>query len=669
MAYNETQPGGSKIKIETSPITGVLQTPPYVPTDDEQHAYNRVLNDFILGRLVSNRQYNYFNGLSLYDCIDDWTTRWNGYVSAYGPLAETNSNIFLNFTRNLIIEYLAKAAASPTEPKIKAINRKNFINNQKLADLLKDLNEFSLNNENGSAKFMQVALETTVKGTAIVYEGYRRTTQIRQTPISWDAEKGKFKFKKVNHVDFDDCYQELCRLEDIYILNPFEPDIQKQPCVIWKKVTTYYEAWLNYGKYDNWKYVQPGAFRLLAEAPTFYGQEMYTELQPNQVQMLYYYNRKENRHIIMANNVILYNGPSPFLHGKYPFAKYIFEPFGNDFFWGAGAPFKFMGEQDTENSFVNMMVDKTYGSLLPYGLSSDLDDLIEDDTLAVNKIRKVGDISKWKFDTLPGVSAGEQGMFQTFMNMIRENSGLGGAADQFSPKGGKLNVRQVLLKQQEQAQKLNFSLSFLEDGERDRTELRLKNIMQFYSIPKIEKITGADGKTYQDLFYRTVTLNDTKLSDGKTGTKIIKLVDEDALEDNKRKQLEDELSVLEEMGDMNGTPTEAIAIPVSMFDNDSYDLQVQVVKSSSYQKMQALEQAERQDYAQWRLAMAPYAPLDALELVKYVDEAYDIDTERFTSKAQQQPQMNPAMAGMGGPVPEGKPVLQPQANSAMEQEI
>lgn len=665
----ENQSASSRVKIETSPITGVVQTPPYVPTDDESLAYNRVLNDFILGRLVSNRQYNYFNSRTLYDCIDDWTTRWNGYVSAYGPLAETNSNIFLNFTRNLIIGYLAKAAASPIEPKIKAIHRESFINNQKLADLLKELNQFSYNNENGSAKFTAVALECTVKGTAIVYEGYRRTTNIRQTPVSWDMEKGKVKTKKMNHVDFDDCYQELCRLEDVYIANPFEPDIQKQPYIVWKKVTTYYEAWMNYGKYANWKYVSPGSFRLLAEAPTFYGQEMYTELQPNQVQMLYYYNRKENRHIIMANNVILYNGPSPFLHGKYPFAKYIFEPFGNDFFWGAGAPFKFMGEQDTENAFVNMMIDKTYGSLLPYGLSSDLDDLIEDDTLAANKIRKVGDINKWKFDTLPGVEAGESAMFQTFMNLIRENSGLGGAGDQFSPKGGKLNVRQVLLKQQEQVQKLSFSLGFLEDGERDRMELRTKNIMQFYSIPKIQKITGKNGKEVESLFYKQATLNDVKLSDGRTGTKIIKMVDEDSLKENNRKVLEDELSVLEEMGEMNGTPTEAVAIPISMFDNEMYDMQVQIIKRSSYEKIQMLEQAERQDYAKWRLSIAQAAPVDAVELSKWVDESYDIDTERFTPK-NQTPQMDAATMAANGGKAAGSPVMAMAGEgSPLEEEV
>jgi hypothetical protein len=657
-------PNESKAKIAQSTQSSIL-TPTYRPSPTQIQASNRVMNDWIYGRQVCNRGYNYFNGRTLYDVIDDWTTRWNGYIEPLGPLAETSSNIFLNFTRNLIIAYLAKVAMSPVEPKIKAVNRKTHITNQTFSDLLKELNRYSLNEENADAKFLATALEATVKGTAIVYEGYKKTTRKKKVPLSYNAETGKVITRDMEVTDFDNCYQELLNLEDFYIANPFTPNLQDQPFVIWKKITTYYEASTELGRYGSWKYVQPGSFQFLGDPTTFYNEEMNVELQPNQVQIIKYFNRRENLYIIMANNVVMYEGPFPWAHGKYPFAKYIFEPFGNNFFWGAGAPFKFMGEQDTENTFVNMMVDKTYGSLLPYGLSSDLDDLIEDDTLAPNKIRKVGDINKWKFDTLPGIEAGEANMFQTFMNLIRENSGLGGAADQFSPKGGRLNVRQVLLKNQEQIQKIQFNIQYLEDGERDRTELRLKNICQFYSIPKIEKITGKNGKEVEELVYREIVLHDADLQQGKKGTKIIKLVDPEGMDDNERMKLEEELSIIEEMGELQGEPTEAVAIPISLF-ND-FDVKVQVIKASSYSKNTALEQAEAMDYAKWRLTVAQMGvPTDYNELAAYVDETYDIETDRFTPKEGGMPQGQPG--AQPGPVPpEGVP--KPDAGPSMKMDM
>jgi hypothetical protein len=614
--------------------------PAYLPTPTEQVAINQTLKDIIQGRLVINRSYNYFNNNSLYDVIDDWTMRWNGYTEPLGVLDETSSNIFLNFTRNLIISYLSKVAMGNVDPKIIAVNKKTNILNKKFADLLKDLNQYSLNEENGPARFLEAALECTIKGTSIVYEGYVKNNQKIKTPISFDAETGKFEFKEEDRTIFENCYQEIVALEDFYIANPYQPDIQKQPFVLWKRITTYDEAFAEYNHYKNWKFVKPGAYSILAEPTTFYRDRLQTELTQSQVEIIKYYNRRKNIHRVIVNGVILYDGPIPFKHGKYPFAKYIFEPFANDFFWGAGAPFKFMGEQDLQNNLINMLTDKTYGSLQPYGLSSDLDDLIEDDTLAPNKIRKVGDVNKWKFDTLPGVSAGEQQMFQTVMGLIKDNSGLSSGADQFSPTGGKVSVRQVLLKQQEMLQKIGFPINFLEDGELNRTELRVKNIMQFYSVPKIEKITGKDGKEIKELVYRQATLHETTLSDGTIGTKVIKMVGEDAATDeNKRQQLADELSITEEMGDLQGTPTEALAIPVSMFEN--FDTKIQIVKNSSYTRNQTLDQAARQEYANWRLSLAPVAPLNAPKLIKWVDEAYDIDPEEFGAEPNENvPQQN-----------------------------
>jgi hypothetical protein len=323
-----------------------------------------------------------------------------------------------------------------------------------------------------------------------------------------------------------------------------------------------------------------------------------------------------------------------------------------------------MGEQDIQNTFINMMIDKTYGSLLPYGLSSDLDDLIEDDTLAPNKIRKVGDINKWKFDTLPGVSTGEFEMFQLINQQAQSNSGLTTQPMQ-TPKGGKLTARQILLQQQQLMQKITFPMNFLEDGERDRTELRISHLLQFYTIPKIERITGKKGAEVEQLIYRDIKLNDVQLHDGRTGSRIIKLVDPDmAKDENSKQMIADDLSVLEEMGEQSGVPTEALAVPISMFED--FNLQVQIVKNSSYERNQALDQAMRQDYAQWRLSLSQIVPVNAKELVAWVDESYDIDSSRFEVSQQQtqdqQQQMIQQLSGGGQPQQQqgqGQPQQQP----------
>lgn len=634
--------------------------PTYLPSDKEQETIREVLKTFDKGRLTLSKGYNYFGGQNLHEVIDDWTKRWNGYIPPMNPLLDqTQSNIFINFTRNAIISYLAKVAMSPVKAHIVAVNKKTGMPNQKFADVLEDLNTYSLRAENGEQKFLLAALECCVKGTVIVYEGYAKHEQKIKSPIQFNAVTGELDWEEKKRVLFDDCYQEVVPLEDFYILNPFQPEIQKQPKIIWRKITTKDEAEAEFGHYKKWKYVKPGKYVIANEVTTFYREMKFTELKDDQVEILRYYCRPENVHIIMVNGVILYDGPIPFKDGKYPFAKTINEPFSIEFFWGNGHPNKYMGEQDLINTFINAMADKTLNSLLPTGLSSDLDDLIEDDTVETGKIRKVGNVENWKWWEAPTVNQGEQNMFNQILSLARESANTD-AGSQTTPRGGKMQTRQVLLKQQEVMQKLSFNMNFLEDLERDRTELRLSHILQFYSIPKIERITGKSGKEVEKLAYRKVQITDTKLSDGRKGNRVIKLISDEHKNPDSRAKLADELSVHEVMGEMNGTPTEAIAISIDTFDD--FNNAVQVVKFSSYQRNQAIDQASRMEFANWRSLMAQQGiPLKNPQgLVEYVEEAFDIDTDQFETSPggaqqtpgipgqQQQPGMNPVQSGGSG---------------------
>ena len=638
-----------------NPTTGLPPVPTvtYIPSEKDSDARVLVVNEYLKGRINSDKSYNQFNGRTLYEFIDDGTKRWNGYIPEASPLVDDDqSRIFINYTRNQIISYLVKVVMTRVEAKIKAVNKRTGALDQKFADALRDMNRYSLDAENGDARYMEIGLETSTKGTCIVYEGYRRETQEVDVPQSYDPETGKIVTKKETRLIFDNCFQQVVPLEDFYIANPYEPDLQKQPFVCWRQITTYLEAKRDWGKYSDWEYVKAGSYTLMGDPTTFYRNKVYTDLSLDQVEVVRYYSRKNNKFVVMVNGVIMYNGAIPFRDGKYPFAKYIFEPFENAFFWGSHFPNKIMGLQDEINTQINMMNDKQAASLLPYGLSSDVDDLIEDDVLQPNKIRKVGDISKWKFDTLPGVSAGEITMFQTIMNLAEEDAGdVQGAGNAVTPRGGKLPVRQVMMKQQEAMQKLTFSMNFMEDGERDRTELRLGHILQFYSVYKVQKITGKKDEDLKQMMSRDIRIDNVKLPDGRNGTKLIRLIDGSQLAKPGAKQaLQDQLSVEEAKGDITGQPTYAIAMPVDAFYD--YNFEVQVVKNSSYERNEVLDQAVRHEYANWRLGLLQFGvDVDKQELVDWVDESYDIDSDRFKPKAPQPGQQMPGMPGQqpGGP--------------------
>jgi len=637
----------------------------WVPTHEEQKDLDEVGKNLVIGRNIINKSYNQFNGRTLYDCIDDWTKRWNGYLPIAPTLTADRSNIFLNFTRNLVISFVSKAAAQLPDIKVIAVNKKTGTNSVEMGNAFNDLIDYSNLEENAQSKFVGSVLEAATKGTVIKYEGYMKYEQETEIPEDVDHETGEVKTKKETRVMFDNCYQENVFIEDFYIGNPYQPEIQKQPFIIWKKIQQYDEACGEFEGYENWKYVKPGNHTINTEPTTFYRNQLQTELTSSQVEVIRYYNKRKNKHIIQVNGIILYSGVIPRKDGNYPFAKGIHEPFGNDFFWGMALPQKIMGDQDLVNTLWNMMIDKTYGSLMPFGLSSDLDDLVEDTVLEPNKIRKVGDVNNWRFETLPGVNAGEQTMLQAAIGFVKENSGYEGGAGASTQKGGKVSMRQAMLKQQEAEGKLGFTMNYLEDFERDRTELRLNSIIQYYSIPKIEKVTGKSGKEIEDFIYRDITIPNVKLSDGTTGTKKLRLVNNDMLSAGGKQKIADEMAVEEEKGELTNSKSEHLALNVDSFYD--YDTKIIVVKNSSYKKNELMDRAERMEFATWRLQLAQFAPCDVTALIKWVEESYDVDPDMFEQKQGQQQPMNPMQQMQEGNMPQPASAMAPGKQLGLDQ--
>lgn len=627
----------TEIELQTGSQDTTYQV--YSADEQEQKDIQEVLSSYVTARNVMQRNYAYFNGRNLFECIDDWTKRWNGYIPPLNPLMDQTSwNIFYNFTRNAIIAYLAYVATNPVKAAIQAINKKSKTQSKKFAEAVEDLNQYSLNEENGDARFLEAAMEAAVKGTVIVYEGYMKNFQKEKTVESFDATTGKVKYKEKDRVIFDNCFQRVVPLEDFYITNAFQPDVQKQPRIIWRNLTTYSEAQNEFSHYKNWKFVRPGNYTLAMEMQTFYRQDMLTDLPMDRVEILRYYCKRTNTHIVLVNGVVMYSGPIPFKDGNYPFAKTVNEPFGIDFFWGQGMPGKYMGEQDLINSFINMMAQKTTNSLLPTGLSSDLDDLIEDDVIEIGKIRQVSDVNKWKWWESPPVNGGDFNMFQTVLGLAKDTANV-------MPQlgGSRTTAREILLAQQQITQKMAFNLTFLEDLEVARTKLRTAHLFQFYSIPRIERITGVRGKEMEELVYRDISIPNSTLSDGRKGTKIVKLIGNEHKNPDKRQKLADDLSVREMQGEEQGIPTEALALSVDIFQD--FDVNVQVVRESSIKRNQALDQASRLELANWRFSIAQVVPIPNPEgLVEYVEEAFDVDKSQFEEAPAGQQTQNPAQA-------------------------
>lgn len=615
----------------------------YDPPEKDRKTINRVYDRLQKMQYQRERKYSYFNDRSLLQYIDDSTKRWNGYIPPRDDLTmDWQAKVFDNFTRNVVIQYLAKVAMQRPKSRFIATNNNGF-EDTKRAHVLDKLFQYSKRKEDGEYKFLQAALECATKGTVILYEGFRKIKRKVKELEKYDPVTGNVLFKEREILDYNDCYQQVIPLEDFYVGNIYEASIHFQPDLCWKTVLRKADFKEEFSKYPNFKKVQPGAYTALNESLAFFKNKNYAELETDQVEVVRYFNRLRDEMVVCANGVLLYDGPIPFHHKDYPFAKGVQEQFAIDFFYGKSIPDKCQNDQDVRNTLLAMMIDQSLVSMYKPILTDDEDE-IDTQIMVPNAIIKVNDINRYKvMSELTGPDASHFNMFQLITQLSQENSGamMGGAKAQTS-RGGKMTARQAMMIEEQSRQVLGLNTKQLEKMEHDADILRCKNILQFYTIPeKNAEILGLKDADVKKGIIRLIRLDDSELSDGTYGTSVIKMFQSD-----KHLPQSEDLAVEEEMARMQGENLEVFAMTADYIRNMDFD--VQIIGESSYQQSKSLEQAMADEF----YSMAMNNPLiNQEENTRDWVQSRDKDPDRFMKA-------NPMMSPNGTVMPQNQSNMQ-----------
>lgn len=614
----------------------------YIPSDKEREVTSEVIDRMDSMSKIRAKSYNYFNGRSLVNYIDDSVKRWNGFIPPRDDLIQDwQSRAFYNITRNIAIQFLSQVAMTRPKSKFRATNKQGYLDVNR-AHILEKAVEYIRNKQNGEWKFFLAALENYTKGTVVAYEGFRKIKRKVKEIEKYDPTTGEVSYKEKEILDYNDCWQEIIPLEDFYIGNIWQEDVQFQPDIIWKPIMNKKEATMEFKKYKNWENVKPGAYNAVVESMPYYKDKNFTQLDEKSVEIIRYYNKLKDQYRIVANGVLILDGPIPFHHKKYPFAKGINEPFAIDFFYGKSGPDKNSTSQDVLNTFLNMGIDQTYFSTYKPILTQD-PDYVEEYILQPGKMFPVNSIAD--YHVMNEIQPPDQGFFQMFQMMkgiANEDSGMGGGAQAQTAKGGKVSARQAMLAQEKMQQAMGLSVKMLEKFDVEDTKLVAANFLQFYTIPdKNEAITGE--KDIAKKFMRVMQIDDTKLSDGSHGTAILKMV-----KDDKSLPTQDELNTEEEMAAMQGKNVEVKAITPDYIRNMEFD--VQTVGESSFMQSKSLQQAMGMEYIQTRVQMFPQQT-NMEEMSRYLDDLFDQDSDKMGLKPQQGGAPNPMQQGQ--PQPDG----------------
>ena len=557
----------------------------YKPSVKEQEEISFVYNRYRwMDQEVMGKSYPEFNYRTLKQFLDDSQKRANGTVPtrAEQDKEEWQANVFTGTTRNKTRAYCGSVTKQPPQTRIVATNDENKISVDR-ADVMRSLVQHSyLYCENPELNIFNDGWDCAVNGTVIKYDGYLLVKEDVPKILNWNPTTGEMEVEYEEMVVEDRPIELDVPVLNLLISDPYEPDVQKQPDLIWSQYVTLDEFNYEFGKYKNAKYVKLKPQIQEGNRELYFGPKWTDRVNENKVEVLRYYNKRKNKYCIVANGVLVFK--SPLLWGRkkkfYPFPKSIFEPFANRrFFWGNSLPNIMMPHQDTENRLVNAMLDKTYRSVdTPMLVSMENKDALElEDEIVTGDSRiYVNDINGVKPYPTAGVTQAEINM----LNDVSQRLALASLdALQEGQTGKGVTAREIVISNERAAEIKGIFYMLLSDLWLQKTRLRVINIITFY---------GRVGKQYN--------IPKMELANGQLGTQQIRVGTQEEVEAAQRPmgykspgEPFNALDVEEEMLRLKGNPTEIIVIPYDYLDNWEYE--VEIMTETLYQRGKSLTMA------------------------------------------------------------------------------
>lgn len=345
----------------------IIEQSAYNPSKEEKNVRDMILKHFVLGSTSMYEPRVEFNDLSVTDRDQYDQMSFNTYQSNNGEAWEGDqssawrSRAIRPIVRNKCISIAAHATARLIFPKVFAFNEQSE-EDQDAARVMEDLMEWSADESNYSHTSLMRVITALSSPASIGYTEYGEV--YKRVKIEKD-EKGKWIEEKVRDRAFP-CFQDVVvPVDQLYIENFYEPDIQKQGWLIWRRVYSYSLAQTKYGDCDNFKYVSPGVQTIYDDANRNFYQVYDNNMRSEDVEEIAYWNRNLDLKIILVNGVMMTepDNPNPRADKLYPFDKFGYEPINNRCFYYKSLAFKLQHDADIVNTLYQMVVDGTYLSI------------------------------------------------------------------------------------------------------------------------------------------------------------------------------------------------------------------------------------------------------------------------------------------------------------------
>ena len=554
----------------------------YKPSDEEKKVYKMVLKHYERSWENMFKPFEEFNNRNLIEEIARNQRFFNTYQKPKDddPDYQWTSNAVSPATRNKVISIVAHITGTILYPNIYAQNDRQE-EDKEAARVMRDLMEWVVENSKYGMTFLYAVISACVNPAVIIHQEYVET------------------FRKIKEIKDDGSWEEIEQLDEILsgfiqsivpndellIENFYEPDIQKQGYLIWRKIISYDLAERKYSHYKNFEYVNPGLEVLYSDQDGIFFEKQTEE--DYSVEQVWYYNPFKDLMLLFVNGVLMTecDNPNPRIDKMLPFAKTIYEPINADgnFFYGKSLVNKLGPDQEVIDVLYQMIIDGTYLNLFkPIAISGK--ENIDSSVVVPGKITVLSEETKVNpIDTGNNLTAGYNTKIEVERNMTESSSSV---QQQGIATKGVQTAYEISTLEKNAKTMLGLFGKMIGFLVRDLGMLIGTDIIQYLTVGEMKEISGKDTLKFK-------RFNLDKVVKGRKKTRIIEF-DNDIPEQMTEEELEKRsFDLMEEEGD----DTEIIKVLPGIFRKRKFLYKVEsdglTVKSDALKRAFNLELYDR----------------------------------------------------------------------------
>lgn len=486
----------------------------YKPSQAEMDMRAVILQHFTLGYTNMYTPRVEFNDLSVIQrmTVDQMSFNTyqpnNGQPAAYDEMQAWRSNAMRPIVRNKCVSIAAHATATLIFPKVFAYNDTNDQQND-AAQVIEDLMEWAADQSNYANTAMRRTVSALTDPASIGYTEYAEVYRSVKRPDG----NGSYAKETILDETLSGFQDYPVSVDELFIENFYEPDIQKQGWLVWRRVMSYSLAEAKYNsKYENFKYVKPGIQILLNDANQSFYNVYDTNMRQTDVEEIMYWNRSLDVKIIMVNGVMLTtaDNPNPRNDKRYPFDKFGYELINNRCFYYKSLAFKLQHDADIINTLYPMIIDGTYLNLMPPMVQIG-DEIIGSNVIVPGAVTNLqsANADLRAISTSNNLTAGLNALVQVEASINESTE----SVPQFT--GSNVTAYQMSIMQQNASTVLGLFVQMIAQHVKDFGKLRLGDILQYLTIADADKITAN-----APLVYKTFLMHDRQVNGQNTTRKI-----------------------------------------------------------------------------------------------------------------------------------------------------